>query len=141
MQTAGIRLIRSARGAISETHRSHPLLDVSEAVMTNAHVQTPLDGRFRGCDGKRTHRPSQTQLGTDRAKSWRSIHRLPASGHPLPTSSVEVGTHPEIVLVWQRPVAERHAPQRSQRLSLSKIGHLDSRFEESPSSVDLPVRQ
>jgi hypothetical protein len=54
---------------------------------------------------------------------------------------VEVGTHPKIVLVWQRPVAERHAPQCSQRLSLAKIGHLYPRFEESPSGVGLPVRQ
>jgi hypothetical protein len=59
----------------------------------------------------------------------------------MPSSLLEVGTHPEVVAVGQWPVAVRGLPERFKRLSLPKIGHLDPGFEESASVVDSPDGQ
>ena len=50
-------------------------------------------------------------------------------------------THPEVGVVGQRPVAERRAPQVTQRLSLPKVGDLDPGSEQRTGSVSLPVCQ
>ena len=70
-----------------------------------------------------------------------SIRNRHSGRSSSPNLSVEVGTHPEVVVVRRRPVTERRAPQPAQRLPFPKIGHLDPGFEEGASSVGLPSAQ
>ena len=53
----------------------------------------------------------------------------------------EVGTHPEVEVVGQRPVAERCPPQVPHRLSLPKVGDLEPGSKQGTGRVRLPVGQ
>src|SRR5215211_2203428 len=80
-----------------------------------------------------SHRPTLTRLTPEASR--------PAGKPTCPrsTSAVEVGTHPEVVVIRRGPVAERRAPECAQSLSLPKIGHLDPGFEEGTGRVNLPT--
>src|SRR5215212_10745513 len=79
------------------------------------------------------------------------VKHVPVATHDPPSdkdvvnsgssSVAEVGTHPEVEMVGQRPVAERGPPQVPQRLSLPKVGDLDPGSKQGTGRVGLPVGQ
>src|SRR5688500_2024817 len=139
------RLTCSSRGKRSTEVASWGFL---AAEVTHDQQRTCRD-LWRPTDSIRPqHHPLSKPPGHERAdravvcSAWDArVDITTTSGNPLQPSAAEVGTHPEVVLVRQWPVAEGRPPQLAQRLPLSKIRYFNPGFEESTGRVGLSVGQ